>query len=494
MQLSTRESAEQKTEKFSFAGSASKNVNLMMTLTFASFMIIQLVILRMGNSAGRGFLPDELSEKVYLFLQIIVIAGFLSSAFLQKQLKNAVAKKLPLIPLGIGLCGFIFMLFAPIGSALYLAVTGVSVFCVGFIGSFTYSRMSEYSASGTRTGLCLGIGYACAIAIQFVLQHQWSIMPLLVATVFAAFAALALILSSDFKADSTAALKHESLPAVRLFFPIVITFGLLLFTGYFNSYIHHRQIITNYSDYNAYSWPRLLMIAGILLFGIIGDFKGGKLLPVCTVCVTVLALLNTTLLGPEKYLVSMCLYFLSLSAVISYYHQTFLRLAASTKTPQLWACMGRLLDSAVVIFTLLLNFNELSPSAMLTIDILSLAVIIVAMSLNGDFNLSIHKKAVIEAAEEPPHCETEEQAEALSEAEPRRDPFEVIREHYGLSPAELRVFRELVLTEDKQAVIGDRLSIKLRTVQANVTSIYRKTGLNTRSGLVQLYNNSIMGK
>ena len=156
--------------------------------------------------------------------------------------------------------------------------------------------------------------------------------------------------------------------------------------------------------------------------------------------------------------------------------------------------MGRLLDSAVVIFTLLLNFNELSPSAMLTIDILSLAVIIVAMSLNGDFNLSIHKKAVTEAAEEPPHCETEEQAEALSEAEPRRDPFEVIREHYGLSPAELRVFRELVLTEDKQAVIGDRLSIKLRTVQANVTSIYRKTGLNTRSGLVQLYNNSIMGK
>ena len=70
MQLSTRESAEQKTEKFSFAGSASKNVNLMMTLTFASFMIIQLVILRMGNSAGRGFLPDELSEKVYLFLHL----------------------------------------------------------------------------------------------------------------------------------------------------------------------------------------------------------------------------------------------------------------------------------------------------------------------------------------------------------------------------------------------------------------------------------------
>ncbi len=53
------------------------------------------------------------------------------------------------------------------------------------------------------------------------------------------------------------------------------------------------------------------------------------------------------------------------------------------------------------------------------------------------------------------------------------------------------MFRELVLTEDKQTVIGDRLSIKLRTVQANVTSIYRKTGTNTRSGLVLLYHNAL---
>ena len=57
-----------------------------------------------------------------------------------------------------------------------------------------------------------------------------------------------------------------------------------------------------------------------------------------------------------------------------------------------------------------------------------------------------------------------------------------------LAPVELKVFRELVLTEDKQTAIAETLSVKLRTVQANVTSIYRKTGVTTRSGLLQLYH------
>ena len=45
---------------------------------------------------------------------------------------------------------------------------------------------------------------------------------------------------------------------------------------------------------------------------------------------------------------------------------------------------------------------------------------------------------------------------------------------------------EIQKTKDKQLAIAERLSIKVRTVQANVTSIYRKTGVSTRSGLVQL--------
>ena len=62
-----------------------------------------------------------------------------------------------------------------------------------------------------------------------------------------------------------------------------------------------------------------------------------------------------------------------------------------------------------------------------------------------------------------------------------------------LSREELEVLRELVLTEDKQTVISERLSIQVKSLQKYVTQLYRKTGAATRSGLTELYHNTMIG-
>ena len=61
---------------------------------------------------------------------------------------------------------------------------------------------------------------------------------------------------------------------------------------------------------------------------------------------------------------------------------------------------------------------------------------------------------------------------------------------FGLAGSflETDVLRELVLTEDKQAVISERLSIRVKTLQDYVTRLYRKTGAATRAGLTDLYH------
>ena len=64
---------------------------------------------------------------------------------------------------------------------------------------------------------------------------------------------------------------------------------------------------------------------------------------------------------------------------------------------------------------------------------------------------------------------------------------------YGLTPKETALLRELVLTEDKQTVIGERMDLKVKTIQKYVTQIYRKTGATTRSGLTELYHNTMAG-
>lgn len=452
----------------------AKNRNNAGTLLFTCFMFLQYVILRLGNQAGRGYLLEARQELVYYALQLFAILGFLAHALLRRMaLYRLTLRAVP------GLCaaGTTYLLFFPTGSALYLAVTGLTVLCLGVTGGAVYLRMAALSAKGAKTGLSLGVGCGTALALQYVLQLRWTVLPLLCAASLAAFLALWLLLQREQEPSPPA---REQAQGRTPLFAAVIALAMLLFTSYYTGYIHHLQIESGYREFNVYSWPRLLMIPGLLLFGLLGDLRQGRALPLAALCVVVLALLNAVLAGSGgSYWVNMCLYYIALSAPIAYYNLTFWRLAPGTKRPALWAPMGRILDSCVVLLAWLTGLSSLTPTAMLAVDVALLAVTIVLMALNGDLAL---------------RAPTPQRAAPAQTAPPPEDAFPLLQQRFGLTQSELRVLRELVLTEDKQNAVADRLGVKLRTVQASVTAIYRKTGASTRSGLVQLYHDAAQGK
>ena len=273
---------------------------------FAAFMFAQFVILRMGNRAGSGFLPELQQELVYFFLQIIVIGGFLAHAlaynFLQACRSYNILTGLSLLLL---LPGVMTMLFMPPGSLSYLIVTGSSVLLLGFVGGAVYLRLSE-PAAYEHAGACIGGGYAVAVALQYGLQLQWEIKPALAVLLVLSLAVMGFLLLNHHRAQTPLQQGTQTVSRSTLLYSVVITLALLLFSAYYNSYIHHLQIASGYTDYNVYSLPRLIMIPTVILFGWIADFKGGKLLPVCTLCVVSVALLNTALLAKETYLLNMC--------------------------------------------------------------------------------------------------------------------------------------------------------------------------------------------
>lgn len=425
------------------------------TVAFAAFLFLQFVVLRFSNQAGRGFLPENIQEWVYCFTQIIVIAGFLLHSFLAKTL---LGKPSSLCALGALLLGSGYMMLASADSALYLAVTGVSVLCLGIVGGAVYLRVALFSE---RLGLSFGVAYSFAILVQYIFQLEWTILPVIIALSLAAFAALTVFFIHKFPE----AQPKSEFKSSKLAFAAVITAAMLIFTVYYTSYIHHLQIASGYTEYNVYSWPRLLMIPGVLAFGVVGDIKSGKYLPLCALLMVAFALLNTVLISRDTYLLNMCLYYLAIAAAVSYYNITFPRLAQGTKNPALWAPFGRMLDSLVVILSFLLSFSTLSTAVVLVIDIVSLGIIIVMMAINGDFNLS---------------------SEPVSKPEKPEVDFDSLRELYNLTPTELKVFRELVSTEDKQDAIASRLNISVNTLRHHITSIYRKTETQTRAGLCRL--------
>ena len=101
-----------------------------------------------------------------------------------------------------------------------------------------------------------------------------------------------------------------------------------------------------------------------------------------------------------------------------------------------------------------------------------IVVVIITMAVNGNFNVF-----------------TAELSET-NEAPSREQTFKILNTRYSLTPAEMKVFSELVLTNDKQAAIAQRLNVKIGTIQFHTTNIYRKTGAATRKELCGIYYNT----
>ena len=468
------------------AEDTSENTKRTLSLTglFAAFMFLQLTVLGLGNHAGEGYLELRLREIVYYVLQVFAILGFLSRALVRElSATEQDAKGVLLGILGLFLAGVTVMLFGK-SPVLTLAATCAAVFCLGCLGSAVYERMSREATGGARVALSMGLGCAGAVALQFPLQFQWGVTPLLPVFMLAAFLLLAALLLRGREKEAFAAPPQERTPPRRLLFACLIAGALLLFTSFYNGYIQHQQIQSGYTEYNVYTWPRLMLVPCYLLFAAIGDWRQGKLVPAAALCISLAALLNSVLTehAGAKGL-NMCLFYCAVAAMVSYYNLTFWRLAQGTKRPALWASMGRVLDSVSVLILGMLRLSSLPAPIVLALDIGGLAAVIVLLALSGGFSFSVPAQAqpvpVLSG-------EGDEETEEIPVSE--QDPFAELRSRYGLTPREAEVLRELVLTEDTQTAIGDRLGINVKTLQGYVTRLYRKTGAKTRSGLTDLYH------
>jgi len=369
------------------------------------------------------------------------------------------------------------MLFGK-SSPVYMATAFLAATCLGYLGGAVYERMSEFAGAGGRVAAVGSVGYAAGIALQYLLQFWHGRSRLLPAAMLLAFCLLAWRLSGKAERPTEAAeapARRDAPPRRTLLFACLIAAIMLLFLQFYNSYIQHLQIISGYVEYNVYTWPRLMMIPCLLLFALLGDRREGRYVPLAALCIALAALLNAVLVGSAgAYRLNMCLFYAALAATVSYYNLVFWRLAPGTKRPALWAGMGRVIDSASVLLGALLRIGTLPSAAVMAVNVAGLAALIVLMAVNGDF--------VFAASEAP--------AAPAPDAETR---FAAMASRYGLTPKETALLRELVLTEDKQTVIGERMDLKVKTIQKYVTQIYRKTGATTRSGLTELYHNTMAG-
>lgn len=469
----------------SLIGTISKSKAL--TFMFGAFVFLQFTVLGLANHAGEGYLTTGQREHVYYALQLFVILGYLLHALFDRYCTgNRIRNITAYCAFGMFFTSVALMIGAERASLLSIIVSMAAALCLGAIGGAVHYRMSLECAAGAEIAHFMGLGSAGAVVLQYLLQIRWGVTPLLPVFMLAAFLLLVSLLTGGYPAEDIEGNRKmlQTAPG-RLVFSVMIAVIFILSACFYNEYIHHLQIQSDYESYNVYSWPRLMLVPGYLLYALIGDRKNGRYVPITTLCVMLIMLLNVTLVGnPELYWLNMCLFYFAISAFTSYYLLTFWRLAPGTGRPALWAPFGRILDSAMVLFTGAIRLSSLPAPVVLGADIVGVALVILMMAINGDFNLN-------ETGSTETLGVTDQSPTGSEVILPLRSPEEALlrmREDYQLTPREADVLRELVLTEDKQTVISERLSIQVKTLQDYVTRLYRKTGVMTRAGLTDLYH------
>ncbi len=452
--------------------SGTEKRHLSLVLMFGAYIFLHTTILLLANRESNGYISAALEEKLYYIHMTFMILGLLSFTPINRLTKGKTKlfDVFALILLAVGTV----ILYTVKQAWVFVGIGSAAVFCLGYLGALVYWRMSMETAAGSRTGLVMGIGCGAAYTLQYFFEgHGLSpVLPFIIAFAFAALGHVTVKRGEEPQSADDS--KDNENIRKNLICAVIIASGLIFFNSFFNGYLHHLQIQSNFERIDAYAWPRLMLVPVYIVFGLLGDVKHGKFVPIAALCMGLVTLLHSVLSASETaYWINMCLFYFSIASAASYFSIVFWNIAPKTRFPELWASTGRILDALAVIILGVLKFSSLPTAVVLALNIAVIAVLIITMAINSDFNIFVQE---IQTAEIKMTSE-----EAMG----------ILQRRYSLTPSEMKVAKELLLTDDKQSEIAERLSIKVGTVQFHATNIYRKAGVENRAALGRVFNGII---
>lgn len=364
---------------------------------FAIYMFEYMVTLTFIDQRSAAITGSVWQLYLHYIDYALVALGFASFALLRRASEQFTFRRtLLLLPSVAYSCTVLLLFLLQTVAAFSAAAMGAAYF-LGLLGGMVYFCMSAALADSNKMGRVMALGASAAVLLQYLLQESWHIavgIPVALALGFCA--AVYLSVRRPWEWLTETCLPHEA-PRPGKTRAITGTLARLCLNAlclYAMGTIYDRQMMllnvqSGYEDYNLYAWPRLFLIAGYLLVGLLSDVRRGKLLSVATLCAALAALLNPVLFGdPAYYTVNMCLFYLYLGASLSYYNLAFWRIAPRTGWPELWAGMGRISTNLFSALLTLTPVSHLSMAAAIGVTVALFGVLLVSMAAGGELALS----------------------------------------------------------------------------------------------------------
>lgn len=224
--------------------------------------------------------------------------------------------------------------------------------------------------------------------------------------------------------------------------------------------------------YAVQTWPRLFLAASGLIYGAALDVRGGRYAGPIMFCVALLSVLSILAVeAGASPLVGLVVFYLGSGCFVVFFTSLFVSLAPRMRVPALWAGMGRAANNLCAF--------AIADASMAVVGMGVVAVMIVSVLLIAAASLAFLQAGLFRL----PGSEGDETAPEPTVEERRQAFIEAAR----LTPRETDVLLAVTQNDRPLKQIASDLGISLRMVQRHLTSIYAKTGTQSRSGLTSKF-------
>lgn len=391
---------------------------------------------------------------------------------------------------------------------------------LGALGNSTYFTVSLTQHASAALARLVGASYAAGLLLQFALH---ALAPNSIVEAFiigCGIVALGLLLAarrsvvqrplgSETEKPSDQRVANERMAHKEA---LLILSCVALMACVFSTLDNVVTVANAQGAFDLSTWPRLLLAVSGIAAGFAFDLTHHRHSSLIMLCVTLLSLVSVLAIqvGGEALLGLVVLYLASGFFVV-FFTTSFLRIAMSCANPSFWAGMGRAANNlcaalvAAPCMALVSSGNALLVS---TVGIVLFVGILISVSALENTRRAAQRSAELEAlklaglgapasqtatAEEGKDAETESSGTAAAAEQPQaagaepkatqEAPFTAFAERYHLTPRERDVLVAVCSSEETLQCIADEMGISLRALQKHLTSIYRKSGTQSRAGL-----------
>lgn len=401
-----------------------------------------------------------------------------------------------------------------------IAIVGagyLSFFIMGILGGNAYFGVAMMLAQSNRLITCVALAHAAGILLHLICFH----IPLgragdaaFLGLGIIAFSLVALFGWPSLQAplEGTAVdsvgnpiyprkildpQKSDASPSPqepRRFAFQLVTLTVLL-AALFNGLDSSTSLGVPWVSQYAEVWPRLVVAICGVAAGVFFDIDRHRHMGTVVLCVAFLATAAALAAGSGSNSTVCRVVFYAASGIFAVFNLSlFIWLAAYMQVPQLWAGMGRIISNVVTLVITIPSaaLAQTNHQMLTSLSFVLFAAVLILMTRTGmlapdyEERISSYSKKSTGAEEAPKQeCAGESGQEPFRQASPRtpEEALAAFSESYGLTKRESDVLAAVVADEQPLKYVADNLGVGLRTVQHHLTSLYKKTGTQTRAGL-----------